>query len=158
MSVSIQYYTVFYWVGKCCLLPQPSPYIIPHGVCGLLHQAHYVVCLTSFPNFKLLVLSEFFYLPCPIIFKLYSVLQILCFLSEWTVFPVRLLQFTMQSTLYNLLIEESVAGWPGAALPSLAHGVAHRHLPHRLHRHPLLPTGPWSLCICYARRRLLWWL
>ena len=156
MSGSIQYYTVFYWVGGCCLLPQPSPYIIPHGVCGLLHQAHYVVCLTSFPNFKVLVF-EICYLPCPIIFKLYSVLQILCILSEWTFFssktsPVRSAIYTLQ------LIEQSVAGWPGAALPSLTHGVAHRHLPYRLHHHPLLPTGPWSLCICYARRRLLWWL
>ena len=31
-----------YWVCECCLLPQPSPYIIPHGVCCLLHQAHWV--------------------------------------------------------------------------------------------------------------------
>ena len=30
-----------YWVGGSCLLPQPCPYIIPHGVCGLLHQAHW---------------------------------------------------------------------------------------------------------------------
>ena len=64
----------------------------------------------------------------------------------------------MQSTLDHLLIEQSVAGWPGAALPSLPHGVAHRHHRHRHHRYPPLPTGPWRLCICYARRRLLWWL
>ena len=35
----------------------------------LYFMVNYVVCLTLFPNFKVLVLAEILDLPCPIIFK-----------------------------------------------------------------------------------------
>ena len=46
---SIQYSTVFHSVGECGLMPQPASYIIPHGVCGLLHKI-YCVHLSAKPG------------------------------------------------------------------------------------------------------------